>query len=33
MTVLPASWNVNPDRLGTVLATPQVWLATEEEIK
>ncbi len=33
MTVLPASWNVNLDRLGTVLATPQVWLATEEEIK
>jgi Ala-tRNA(Pro) deacylase len=33
MTVLPASWNVNLDRLRTVLATHQVRLATEEEIK
>lgn len=33
MTVLPASWNVNLPRLRTVLATPQVRLATEEEIK
>jgi Ala-tRNA(Pro) deacylase len=33
MTVLPASWNVNLPRLRTVLATPQMRLATEEEIK
>lgn len=33
MTVLPASWNVNLHRLRTVLATPHVRLATEEEIK
>jgi Ala-tRNA(Pro) deacylase len=33
MTVLPASWNVNLPRLRTVLATPHVRLATEEEIK
>jgi Ala-tRNA(Pro) deacylase len=33
MTVLPASWNVNLPRLRKVLATPQVRLATEEEIK
>lgn len=33
MTVLPASWNVNLPRLRTVLATHQVRLATEEEIK
>jgi Ala-tRNA(Pro) deacylase len=33
MTVLPASWNVDLPRLRTVLATPHVRLATEEEIK
>jgi Ala-tRNA(Pro) deacylase len=33
MTVLPASWHVNLPRLRTVLATPNVRLATEEEIK
>jgi Ala-tRNA(Pro) deacylase len=33
MTVLPASWNVNLPRLRTVLATPQLRLATEKEIK
>jgi Ala-tRNA(Pro) deacylase len=33
MAVLPASWNVNLDRLRTVLATPHLRLATEDEIK
>jgi Ala-tRNA(Pro) deacylase len=33
MTVLPASWNVNLPRLRMVLFTPQVRLATEDEIK
>jgi Ala-tRNA(Pro) deacylase len=33
LTVLPASWNVDLHRLRTVLATPQVRLATEDEIR
>lgn len=32
MTVLPARWNVDLRRLRTVFATPQVRLATEDEI-
>jgi Ala-tRNA(Pro) deacylase len=32
MTVLPAHWNVDLRRLRTVFATPQVRLATEDEI-
>jgi Ala-tRNA(Pro) deacylase len=33
LTVLPASWNVDLHRLSAVLATAQVRLATEDEIR